>query len=186
MPPLPGTSDPRSDVELVRAAQRGDPRAFEALYRRHRDWAARVALRFAGERHLALDAMQEAFLYLLRKLGDPSFTLTARFTTFLYPAVKHAAQAARRKAKRSAGGEEALPLLPAAPAAEADDAVAATLASLPEEHREVLTLRYVDDLSLAEIAEAMGVPLGTVKSRLHHGLKKLREDPRTKSFFGEA
>jgi RNA polymerase sigma-70 factor (ECF subfamily) len=48
----------------------------------------------------------------------------------------------------------------------------------------VLTLRFVDDLSLAEIAAALQVPLGTVKSRLHLAIKDLREDPRTKEFFG--
>jgi len=61
--------------------------------------------------------------------------------------------------------------------------LAAALAGLSEEHREVLTLRFVDGLSLAEIAEFMEIPLGTVKSRLHHGLSTLRQDPRTKSFF---
>jgi RNA polymerase sigma-70 factor (ECF subfamily) len=59
----------------------------------------------------------------------------------------------------------------------------AVLAGLPEEQREVLMLRFADDLELSEIAESMGIPLGTVKSRLHHGLRTLREDARTKEFF---
>ena len=54
----------------------------------------------------------------------------------------------------------------------------------PRLHRaEVLTLRFVDDLSLAEVAEALGIPLGTVKSRLHLALKELREDPQIKHLF---
>jgi len=44
-------------------------------------------------------------------------------------------------------------------------------------------LRFIDGLSLAEIAEATGIPLGTVKSRLHHAISKLRDDPRTREFF---
>jgi RNA polymerase sigma-70 factor (ECF subfamily) len=57
------------------------------------------------------------------------------------------------------------------------------LASLSPERREVLTLRFVDDLSLAEIAAALDVPLGTVKSRLHLALKQLREDLRIKDLY---
>jgi RNA polymerase sigma-70 factor (ECF subfamily) len=47
----------------------------------------------------------------------------------------------------------------------------------------VLLLRYVDDLSLAEIAVATAIPLGTVKSRLHHALESLRQDPRAREYF---
>ena len=57
------------------------------------------------------------------------------------------------------------------------------LKRLSEEHREVLLLRFVDGLDLAEIARAMDIPLGTVKSRLHNALETLRADPRTKQFF---
>ena len=178
--------DPRSDADLVAAARQGDERAFEALYLRHRAWAAAVAQRFTGDPSLALDAMQEAFLYLLRKLAEPRFTLTARLTTFLYPAVKHAAQEARRKSVRARGGDEALHAVAAPGTPDATDDLAAVLARLPDEHREVLTLRFVDDLSLQEVAEALAIPLGTVKSRLHHGLRKLREDPRTRDFFEPA
>jgi len=57
------------------------------------------------------------------------------------------------------------------------------LKRLSEEHREVLLLRFMDGLDLAEIARAMDIPLGTVKSRLHNALGTLRADPRTKQFF---
>jgi RNA polymerase sigma-70 factor (ECF subfamily) len=59
------------------------------------------------------------------------------------------------------------------------------LANLTGEHRETLQLRFVEGLSLAEIAEAMDVPLGTVKSRLHHALRTLRDDKRTRSYFDD-
>jgi RNA polymerase sigma-70 factor (ECF subfamily) len=59
----------------------------------------------------------------------------------------------------------------------------AVLAAVPETHREVLLMRYVDDMSLEEIANALDIPLGTVKSRIHNALKMLAEDERTRRFF---
>ena len=61
--------------------------------------------------------------------------------------------------------------------------VAWLVASLPEAQREVLMLRFVDGMPLGEIAAALGLPLGTVKTRIHHAVRKLREDPATQKFF---
>ena len=184
-----GPVDRRSDEELVALCNSGDAveaaRAFEVLYRRHRDFVLRVARRFTRDRELALDALQETFAYLLGKFppaGD-GLTLTARLSTLLYPAAKNAAITAVRKARRYAGdGDELLEMLPAEPAADGEP-IDAALAALSPERREVLTLRFVDDLSLAEIALALDVPLGTVKSRLHLALKELREDSKIKDLF---
>src|ERR1043165_286425 len=96
-PSMPG-SDARSDAALVAAINGGDPGAFETLYYRHRDWVVNLAFRFTGDRDLALDVLQETFLYLLRKF--PGFILTCQLRRFLYPAVRHLAIAARRKAGR--------------------------------------------------------------------------------------
>jgi RNA polymerase sigma-70 factor, ECF subfamily len=179
------TETARSDVELVAAINSGDAAAFEVLYFRHRDWVAGLAYRFTGDSDAALDVLQETFLYLLRKF--PGFRLTANLKTFLYPAVRHLALAARHKAARyqaTVSELEQLEQAPAPPAAgaEADD-LRFVLAALPEEQREVLLLRFMDGLSLAEIAEAMDIPLGTVKSRLHNALQTLRQDERTRNFF---
>jgi RNA polymerase sigma-70 factor (ECF subfamily) len=76
--------------------------------------------------------------------------------------------------------------VPAAPAAGCTDQqmdLAVVLADLPAAHRDAVYLRFVDGLSLVEIAEAQGIPVGTVKSRLHNALATLRADPRTKSYF---
>jgi DNA-directed RNA polymerase specialized sigma24 family protein len=59
--------DSRSDIELVAAVNRGDENAFEALYLRHRDWVVALAHRFTGDSELALDVLQETFLYFLKK-----------------------------------------------------------------------------------------------------------------------
>ena len=180
------------DEELVEICNVGGAddaaRAFEALYRRHRDYVLRVALRFARDRELALDALQETFAYLLRKFppSGPGLVLTARLQTLLYPAAKHCAISALRKAGRNADrGDNVSPDDLPAEGGETPDprVIDAALALLSAERREVLTLRFVDDLSLAEIADALGVPLGTVKSRLHLALKQLRENPDIKDLF---
>jgi RNA polymerase sigma-70 factor (ECF subfamily) len=122
---------------------------------------------------------------VLRKF--PGFKLTANFKTFLYPAVRNLSIGARRKSARYQSNEAERAELENATAPAIDltahDDLNAVLGGLSEEHREVLLLRFVDGLSLAEIAAAMEIPLGTVKSRLHNALGELRKDPRTKEFF---
>ena len=183
-------SDPRTDRQLIAAANRGDADAFEALYQRHKQWAANLAYRYTRDHELALDAMQETFIYLLNKLPNLTLNENTKMTTFLFPVVKHNAQAALRKksrlnlaqdsgvfkSQRNAAND------PTA-AAHEEEGVAAIVASLAEHHREVLLLRFVDDLTLPEIAAALEIPLGTVKSRLHHGIAKLRDNPACRKFF---
>ena len=178
-------SDSRRDQELIAAINDGDSSAFELLYYRHRDWVVSLAYRFTGDRELAFDVLQETFLYFVRKF--PGFRLTAQLRTFLYPAVRNLSIAARRKAERFQSDENeagAIEEMAAAePLASPDESLAAALEVLSDDHREVLLLRFVDGLSLAEIAEALSIPLGTVKSRLHNALASLRDDPRTRTFF---
>jgi RNA polymerase sigma factor (sigma-70 family) len=95
---MPETPDAASDQQLIAALNTGDADAFEPLYRRYRDWVVALAHRFTGDESLALDVMQETFLYLLKKF--PGFRLTAQMKTFLYPAVKNLSIAARRKTSR--------------------------------------------------------------------------------------
>ena len=177
------TNDERPDDQLVAALNRGDTSAFDALYYRHRDFVLRVARRFTGHDDDTLDVLQETFAYLFGKF--PGFVLTARMTTFLYPVVAHLSLAAKRKRQRLGTGL-ALPETSAndAPPGDGRDDLAGVVGRLPPPQREVLMLRYVDDFSLAEIAAATSVPLGTVKSRLHQAIAALRADPATKTFFG--
>lgn len=183
-----GPEDSRSDQQLVAAVNAGDAEAFEVLYLRYRDWVVALAYRFTGSRDEALDVMQEVFLYFLGKF--PGFKLTAQLKTFLYPAVKHLAIRGRQKARRLAPGEDAIALAPAPRADDPADVetqtrqqLATVMAALPAAQREVVLMRYVDGLALAEIAQAMKIPLGTVKSRLHHALAALRQDARTRKYF---
>jgi RNA polymerase sigma-70 factor (ECF subfamily) len=176
----PARDDPRSDDQLVSAIKAGDADAFEALYRRHRDWVFRLAHRFTVNHEDALEVLQETFWYLARQF--PGFELRAKLTTYLYPVVKNIALTIRRKRRPS----ESLPEIPTPnpidPASTRAE-LAAALARLSDEQREVVLLRFVDDLALAEIAEAMNIPLGTVKSRLHSAFVALRDDPRTRQYF---
>ncbi len=175
----------QSDAELIAAINDGDAAAFEFLYWRYRDWVVGLACRLTGDHDAALDVMQETFLYFLKKF--PGFRLTAQLKTFLYPAVRNLSIAARRKASRYQATSEELEHIDNTAAPEPTGAsrsdLELALSALPETQREVLLLRFVDGLSLAEIATAMELPLGTVKSRLHNALETLRQDGRTRLFF---
>jgi len=192
-PEMPGSprtvtgDEPPSDFALIDRANAGDPAAFEDLYLRHRDWVARLAFRWTGDHSLSLDVVQEVFLYWLGKF--PGFRLTARVQTFLYPAVRNVAISALRRRGRSAPDSEAVlasMIAPEAmPAGWCSEEWLEALAHLSVAHREVLLMRFVDELALGEIASELGLPLGTVKSRLHHALADLRNDPRLRKFLAD-
>jgi RNA polymerase sigma-70 factor (ECF subfamily) len=153
------------------------------LYFRHRDWVVRLARRFTGSDDNALDVLQETFAYLFRKF--PGFHLTASMTTFLYPVVKNLSLATRRKRGRFVSDGALLEDCPA-PHVSSDDSrneLAGVMAALGATHREAVLMRFVDGMSLEEIAQTLAIPLGTVKSRLHHALAALREDPRTRGIL---
>jgi RNA polymerase sigma-70 factor, ECF subfamily len=178
-------ADKRTDLELVAAVNRGDWAAFDLLYHRHRDWTYRLAWRFSGSEADAQDVVQEVFVYLAGKLRA-GLELRAGITTLLYPAVKHTALAHKRKHRRWHALEEDadIPAVPTAPdQGSVRTELAAVLATVSGAHREVLLMRFVDDMSLEEIGSALEIPVGTVKSRLHHALAALREDERLRRYF---
>ena len=175
-----------SDEHLIELINRGDSEAFESLYYRYRDWVYNLAWRFTGNQTDSLDVLQETFTYLLNKF--PGFKLTASMTTFLYPVVKHLAFNLSRKNRRFISGEDNLDEIPASTsdeAAEQRSELSAVLSTLPDQHREILLMRFVDDMDLKEIAAALNIPLGTIKSRLHRALNTLRKDKRTRAYFLE-
>ncbi|MBL9150149.1 MAG: sigma-70 family RNA polymerase sigma factor [Phycisphaerae bacterium] len=174
-----------SDRDLVSRANAGDGEAFGALYERYREWIVAVAHRLSGDREVALDALQDVMRYWLTKFARPDvpFVLTGDVKSFLYPAIRNVVIDAARRQRRERSGLEALASRPgrepdSSRSPDAGGALARALAALPEGQREVLFLHYADGLPLAAIAEALGVPLGTVKSRLGLGLQALRKDPR--------
>lgn len=185
----PSSTDPRDDQALIAAANGGDVTAFECLYLRYRDWCVRMAYRFRRDHDESLDILQDTWSYVLRKF--PGFVLTGKMTTFLYPVVKHTALHAKRKATRQVALDvTGTGLEPSAEQGVPHDRIRAelshVLAGLNDQQRETILLRFVDGFSLQEIADATEAPLGTVKSRLHKALRALRDDPRTRAFFGDS
>lgn len=177
-----------TDVELVERCNSGDAataqHAFAMLYERHKGFVLKVANGIVHDNSLALDALQETFTYLLRQFpptGD-GLRLSARLTTYLYPIARNSAITQLRKAKRLPEGEFDPDDLPTAPATDDTD-IRSVLQELPADRREVVLLRFVHDFSLADIAEALDLPVGTVKSRLHGAIQQLRNSPKVKHFF---
>ena len=186
--------DPRSDEALVEACNAGDAReaakAFEALYLRHKDYVLRIALRFVPDPDAALDVLQETFAYLLKRFPPTGggLQLTAKMTSLLYPVARNTAITALRKARRFPGtGDVAPDDLPAPEGANtgASGDIHRVLAALPANQRETLQLRFVDELSLGEIAEVLDIPVGTVKSRLHFGIASLKASDAAKDLREE-
>ena len=138
----------------------------------------RLAYRFTRSHDDALDVLQETFAYLAGRF--PGFRLTASLTTYLYPIVKNLSISILRKRRPTVQIDESSLT---APTLDAPNELAAVLRILPEPAREVLVMRFVDGLELKEIAQALSIPLGTVKSRLHNALQALREDVRTRRYF---
>ncbi len=179
--PSPGVSDDA----LVEAINGGDAGAFEALYQRHKAWVHRLAWRFTGDADAAADVTQEVFIHLLGRF--PGFELRARMTTYLYPVVRSLSVTHLRRTRRFVGPEPSqLALTATLPLSDRDErqaALADALDRLPPEHREVLLMRLLDGMSVREVAIALDLPEGTVKSRLSHATRKLRADPGASSYF---
>ncbi len=173
-----------SDQQLIESINKGDSDAFETLYHRYRDWVHNLAWRITGNQQDALDVLQETFTYLLEKF--PGFHLTASMPSFLYPAVKHLSLNAIRKKGRFVSQQDSCMELPASEHGDMNSSraeLAAVLANLPIEQREILLMKFVDDMTMTEIAEAFGESLSTIKSRLYRALETLREDKRTRDYF---
>jgi RNA polymerase sigma-70 factor (ECF subfamily) len=163
-----------SDSALVRAAQDGSERAVDELFARHWPDAYRTALLIAHDRAAAEDIAQEAFLAALRAL--PRFDRRRPLRPWLHRiVVNRAIDWARARRIRQEVDVDAVPDF-AAPAAREDlglGALGAALAGLSPEHRAVVVMRYVLELTPGEIAAALDLPRGTVNSRLRRGLDAL-------------
>jgi RNA polymerase sigma-70 factor (ECF subfamily) len=163
-----------SDEELIRRFVGGDKAAFGALVSRHEQRVYNVALRMLGRPEDARDAAQDAFLSAMRSL--PNFRGDAAFSTWLHRVTINACYDILRKGKRvqlAAAADEEQGRAEGPPAPDHADTSAAAidvqraLVRVPEEFRAVLVLHDVQDLSYDQIGEALGIPVGTVKSRLH-------------------
>ncbi len=178
-----GAADAGSaDVTLMSFIARGDRRALEALYDRHGGLAIALAQRMLGDRDLAEDAVQDAFVALWRSASAFDPNRCAPRTWLLSIVRNRCIDELRRQttnAKRSSAIAQQPPALDDDPWPETwkrtcGAAVRRALADLPPEQREVVELGFYRGLSHAEIALETGAPLGTVKKRMRSGLKRLR------------
>jgi RNA polymerase sigma-70 factor (ECF subfamily) len=163
-----------SDAALVRAAQRGSEAAVDELFARHWPDAYRTALLIAHDRGAAEDIAQEAFLAALRAL--PRFDRRRPLRPWLHRiVVNRAIDFARARRLRREVDVDAVPEMAAPPHADVTGlgALGAALARLSPEHRAVVVMRYLLELTPSEIAEALELPRGTVNSRLRRGLDAL-------------
>ncbi|MFN8675028.1 MAG: sigma-70 family RNA polymerase sigma factor [Thermomicrobiales bacterium] len=187
--PTPASPDALDDEMLVRRAQAGDLDAFNQLVVRHERPVFNVALRLLRDVGLAEDATQDAFIRAWQNIG--SFQ-TGSFRSWLYKiATNRAYDMLRASARRPAGSLEAEmveiePIWSAGGAGEeSPDAHALrrelsiylerALISLPDDQRMVVMLVDVQGLDYHEVAETMGIALGTVKSRLSRARAKVRQ-----------
>ena len=165
------------DIDLVERAQRGDVEAFASLAVAAGDRLHSVAYRILRDIDLAEDATQQALLTVWRDL--PQLRDPARFDAWSYRLLVRACYAEGRRTRQWAPN---LRLLPAdEPAAEGGfssvvdrDQLERAFRRLSIDHRAVVVLHHYLDLSLDGVAETLGVPIGTVRSRLHHAMRGLR------------
>jgi RNA polymerase sigma factor (sigma-70 family) len=169
------------DEALPALVARGDEHALAALYDRFGRVAYGVAFRVLRDQALAQDAVQDAFLTAWRTAAsfDPA---RGKVSTWLLTLVhRRAVDVVRREDRRRAGPLDDAPVASGdatdetAEVREQRRAVQAALAQLPPDQREALELAYYGGLTQSELAERLGVPLGTVKSRMFAALSRLRD-----------
>jgi RNA polymerase sigma-70 factor (ECF subfamily) len=177
------TTDKARDEALALRLQAGDEAAFEILYRRHSAPLRYYLRRVLGDADLADDAGQAVWLQVLRGIGG--LRRLDRFLPWLYRIARNEALQDLRKRHRAVElqADDDLPAAEDDSVDRFDDAatVHAALDRLKPLEREALTLRFVQGLTYTEMAEVLGCPEGTVRSRLHYAkcaLKKLLGEKR--------
>ena len=163
-----------SERAWIKGAQRGSAEDLERLFRAHWPRAHRAAYLVTGDAAAAEDIAQEAFLAALRNLDR--FDRRRPFGPWLHRiVVNRAIDWARARTLRQEVGGDALAAAPASgnPAPALSDDIVSALAGLSPDHRAVIVLRYLLGYTPGEIARILGVPRGTVNSRLRRGLDEL-------------
>ena len=187
-------SPSKGDHDLVQRVQAGDTAAFRALFDKYHRRAFAVAMGVVKNQDDALDAVQEAFVKVHKNIHK--FQGSSSFYTWLYRivmnvSIDHVRRTSRRKSldfderalheeSEVAGDGALVPSVTdanpgkAALRRELGGAIQAALQELPEHHRAVIVLREIEGMSYEEMAETLGVPKGTVMSRLFHARKKMQ------------
>lgn len=172
-----------AETELLQRARAGEREAIAALFHRHRDEIYCLAFQILREREGAEDAAQEILLRAFEKM--PAFRGESEFSTYLYRiALNYCLEVRRTAARRQALWQHAMETEGAVPTDLSGDfarridtrfALEQSLDSLPETLQIVLVLREWHDKNYQEIAAILGLPVGTVKSRLHQARREFRQ-----------
>ena len=179
---------PEEEKRLVKAAQGGSERAFEALFDANQKLVYNLAIKLTGNPDDALDVSQEAFIKAYKNLA--AFRFESRFSAWLYRLTYNAAMDFLKKSKPAVsltqedgeGDEQELVIPDSSPGpeelVERDDirrAVREAVAALPDDKREILIMREFSGMSYGDIAAALGLEEGTVKSRIARARSALAE-----------
>lgn len=168
------------DTALIERYLRGEVAAFEELMTAHEDRVFAVCLRMLRDREAALDATQETFITVFRKVDR--FAGRSAFSTWLYRVAVNTCYDQSRRTRRHS--VEPLPESNDPPDSSAEDAyhavelrpdLEAALDALPGEFRAAVVLSDIEGLALQTVAEILNVPIGTVKSRVFRGRRLLAE-----------
>lgn len=172
----------KDQEKIIARARRGDADAFEQLVVAYRDQVFRLALRMCGSEADADEVAQEALLSAWKAL--PNFRGESQFSTWLYQLTTHAAIDLMRREKRQIAAADITEVNAADPApspqqqaeqSEQREIVRDAILQLAPEQREVVVLRFMEELSYEEIGAVLKLPPGTVKSRLNRAKAQLKE-----------
>lgn len=172
-------ADTRTDDDLVRSFLDGNQTSFAELMRRHEDRIFGLAFRMTGNRSDALDATQEAFVSAFRQAHR--FRFDSAFGTWLYRIATNACHDLLRKRNRWGGTEEEQTEQQDDRSSRFDEQVVArldvaeALAALPDEYREAVVMHDIGGIAYEEIARLTQAQIGTVKSRISRGRRRLAE-----------
>jgi RNA polymerase sigma-70 factor, ECF subfamily len=176
----PDSAGELSDAALVHRAREGDRDAFARLYIRHQAMVYRFAYSMTGSRTLAEDVVQEVFLTLMRNLERYS-PERAALSTYLYGIARNVSRARDRKDARFVGFDATRFLSsdedPAVALVEGERlrALRAAIRELPIKFREVLVLCDLHEVDYAQTASILGIPVGTVRSRLFRARQHVQQ-----------
>ena len=161
------------EEQIVHRAKHGDLRAFHELIEAHGQYAFGVAYKLLGSTQDAEDVVQETFLAALKSVGR--FEGRSSFRTWLIQILARQAALYRRKRPsqmRLAGGQSI-----AGDASQSSDTqmdVSEAIGGLPDEHRQILVLRELEHMDYQQLATVLGIPKGTVESRLYRARQMLK------------
>lgn len=164
--------DQTDERKIIERCRTGDLDAFRQVYDRYGQPLLRTAMRLLGRPQEAEDAVQDTFLKLFRSIGG--FHSDGRFSTYLFQILHNTCMDILRKRKTAVADIENMDILGAPSSHELAHSLARAVDGLPGQMRSCFVLFAVEEYSQEEVADILGVSVGTVKASVHRARKKLR------------